>query len=66
MDKSTIVETLESILDVKSVERDGSVMFDSLAVRFGADGRVTNLCRIIDGAGIMSDSDGSSGDEPVT
>lgn len=49
LDRAFVIETMEALLRVKSVEKGDSVHFDDLAVRFGDDGRVASLYRVIAG-----------------
>ncbi|MFQ5546787.1 MAG: hypothetical protein ACE5FV_00735 [Woeseia sp.] len=49
LDRKFVIETVEAILRVKSVEKGDCVHFDDLALRFGDDGRLLSLYRVIDG-----------------
>ena len=50
LDRQQVVETIGSVLGISPVEDGDCVMFDDLAIRFGADGRVKSISRTIDGS----------------
>lgn len=52
LDRAMLIETVETLLGTKSIEDDNCVRFNDLAVMFDRDGRVSNIHRIIDGAGL--------------
>lgn len=51
LDRAIVIETMQRVLGVDAVEKDNCAVFDDVAVRFGADGRVKCLYTIIDGSG---------------
>ena len=58
LDKDLVIETMESVLGVTAVHDGDCIIFDDLAIRFGADGRVKSVFRTIDGtAGDLEQSD---------
>lgn len=50
LDRDQVVETIGSVLGIEPVEDGDCVVFDDLAIRFGADGRVKSIFRTIDGS----------------
>ena len=50
LNREQVVETIGSVLDIEPVHDGDCVMFDDLAIRFGADGRVKSIFRTIDGS----------------
>ena len=50
LDRQQVVETIGSVLGIEPVQEGDCVMFDDLAIRFGADGRVKSVFRTIDGS----------------
>ena len=50
LDKEMLVETVQSILGVEPVELDDCVHFDDLSVKFGRNGKVIGVYRMIDGS----------------
>ena len=58
LDRDLVIETMESVLGVTAVHDGDCIIFDDLAIRFGADGRVKSVFRTIDGtAGDTGQSD---------
>ena len=58
LDRDLVIETMESVLGVTAVHDGDCIIFDDLAIRFGADGRVKSVFRTIDGtAGDLEQSD---------
>jgi hypothetical protein len=49
LDRDVVVGTMQYILATEPVVMDDCVLFDDVAVRFGDDGRVRSLYRVIDG-----------------
>ena len=50
LDRDQVVETISSVLGIEPVRDGDCVMFDDLAIRFGADGKVKSIFRTIDGS----------------
>ena len=50
LDRSLVVETVESVLGIEPVHDGDSVIFDDLTIRFGGDDRVKSVFRTIDGS----------------
>lgn len=50
LDRSLVIETMESVLGVKAVHDGDCVIFDDVAIRFGSDDRVKSVFRTIDGS----------------
>lgn len=50
LDRTLVIETLESVLGITAVHEADCVIFDDLAIRFGSDGRVKSVFRTIDGS----------------
>jgi hypothetical protein len=48
LDRTLVVETIESVLGVTAVHEDDCVIFDDFAIRFGSDDRVKSVFRTID------------------
>jgi hypothetical protein len=48
-DRSTVIETVGTILATKPVESGNCVRFDDVAIVFDRHGRISNIHRIIDG-----------------
>jgi hypothetical protein len=51
LDRTIVVETMESVLGITAVHDGDCVIFNDLAIRFGSDGRVKSVFRTIDGSG---------------
>ncbi len=51
LDRTLVVETMESVLGVTAVHEGDCVIFDDFAIRFGSDDRVKSVFRTIDGSG---------------
>ena len=51
LDRTLVVETMESVLGVTAVHEGDCVIFDDFAIRFGSDDRVKSVFRTIDGTG---------------
>jgi hypothetical protein len=51
LDRTLVVETMESVLGVTAVHEGDCVIFNDVAIRFGSDGRVKSVFRTIDGSG---------------
>jgi hypothetical protein len=49
LDRTLVVETMESVLGVTAVHEGDCVFFDDFAIRFGSDDRVKSVFRTIDG-----------------
>ena len=50
LDRTLVVETMESVLGVTAVHDGDCVIFDDFAIRFGSDDRVRSVFRTIDGS----------------
>ena len=50
LDRTLVVETMESVLGVTAVHEGDCVIFDDFAIRFGSDDRVKSVFRTIDGS----------------
>ena len=55
LDKELVVETVASVLGIEPVYDDDCVVFGDLAIRFGHDGKVASVFRMIDGSGHSTD-----------
>ena len=49
-DKKLVIETVGTILDVEPVSKRDCVMFRDIALRFGEDGQVKSMYRVVDGS----------------
>ena len=50
LDRTLVVETMESVLGITAVYDGDCVIFDDLAIRFGSDDRVKSVFRTIGGS----------------
>ena len=47
LDRGQVVATVENVLGIKGVSNGDCVVFDDIEVRFGADGRVKSVYRVV-------------------
>ena len=50
LDRTLVVETVESVLGVTAVHDGDCVIFKDFAIRFGSDDRIKSVFRTIDGS----------------
>lgn len=55
LDRDAVIGTMQTMLAIEPVEKGDCVQFDDVAVRFGDDGRVKSLYRVIDGSNRPAD-----------